>query len=209
MKAWIKVKILSDNTPLYAAENKTAAPVSYVTDHPEIEMTTAAPGYVKVKLPDGSVGFMDGDVAILQIKDMIINQDEAPLRGAASMAAPVVFTLKKGARVKMRNAAIENEGAKWIDVATPDGHGGYLEGDVKVNIITPQPRIQRERGDGKKNMAVGAAWCVGGLIVTYITYQMAENNPGGGTYFVAWGAVVFGAIQFFKGLAQSFTSDPD
>jgi hypothetical protein len=25
---------------------------------------------------------------------------------------------------------------------------------------------------------------------------------GGGTYIVAWGAIIFGAIQFFRGLIQ-------
>jgi hypothetical protein len=45
----------------------------------------------------------------------------------------------------------------------------------------------------------GAIWCVGGIAVTALTYQMAS---GGGTFFVAWGAVLFGGIQCLKGLGQ-------
>jgi hypothetical protein len=54
---------------------------------------------------------------------------------------------------------------------------------------------------GKKNMLYGALWCVGGIVVTAATYSAASD--GGGTYVVAWGAIIFGAIQFFRGLAQS------
>jgi hypothetical protein len=52
---------------------------------------------------------------------------------------------------------------------------------------------------GKKNMLIGATWCIGGILVTAMTYQTAT---GGGHYIVAWGAILFGAIQFLRGLAQ-------
>jgi hypothetical protein len=56
---------------------------------------------------------------------------------------------------------------------------------------------------GKKNMAYGALWCIGGIVVTAATYGAAAS-AGGGTYVVAWGAIVFGAIQFIRGLVQAF-----
>lgn len=52
---------------------------------------------------------------------------------------------------------------------------------------------------GGKVMLFGALWCIGGIVVTAVTYQAASSS-GGGTYFVAYGAIIFGAIQFFKGL---------
>ncbi|MGE0328513.1 MAG: hypothetical protein AB7K71_09235 [Polyangiaceae bacterium] len=61
-------------------------------------------------------------------------------------------------------------------------------------------RINAIREAGKSNMTKGALWCIGGLIVTAITYSAAA---GGGTYVVTWGAIIFGAIQFFKGVGQS------
>ena len=51
----------------------------------------------------------------------------------------------------------------------------------------------------ERRMLFGALWCIGGVFVTAITY-MAASGPGGGTYIVAWGAIVFGGIQFFRGL---------
>ena len=72
---------------------------------------------------------------------------------------------------------------------------------VVRNLQQAKSRIVRQ--SGLKNMVAGALWCVGGIVVTAVTYQMAASNGGGGTYFVAWGAVIFGAIQFFRGLAQA------
>src|SRR5579884_2844128 len=55
---------------------------------------------------------------------------------------------------------------------------------------------------GQKNMLYGALWCIGGIVVTVGTYGAAASS-GGGSYVVAWGAIIFGAVQFFRGLAQS------
>jgi hypothetical protein len=50
-----------------------------------------------------------------------------------------------------------------------------------------------------RNMAIGAVICVVGILITAGTYSAA--SPGG-HYVVAWGAIVFGGIQFLKGLFQ-------
>ncbi len=60
---------------------------------------------------------------------------------------------------------------------------------------------------GHKNMLYGALWCIGGIIVTALTYLEAVTNPAGGTYIIAWGAIVFGAIQFIRGLVQAVGKD--
>ena len=57
------------------------------------------------------------------------------------------------------------------------------------------------RQAGMKNAGIGMLWCVGGIIVTAVTYSAAS---GGGTYFVAWGAILFGAIQALRGLFLAF-----
>ncbi len=52
-------------------------------------------------------------------------------------------------------------------------------------------------------MIFGALWCVGGIVVTVATYRAAS---GGGAFVVAWGAILFGAIQFFRGLIQALSA---
>jgi len=41
-----------------------------------------------------------------------------------------------------------------------------------------------------------------GLAPTYAHFG-GDLRGGGGTYVVAWGAIIFGAIQFFRGVSQS------
>jgi len=50
-------------------------------------------------------------------------------------------------------------------------------------------KAKRERAN--KDMLYGALWCMGGLIAT-----LADIG------FIFWGAILFGGIQFFKGVAN-------
>ena len=44
----------------------------------------------------------------------------------------------------------------------------------------------------------GGLVCAAGLAITFVTYSAVSTS--GGTYVVAWGAIIFGAIRFFKAL---------
>ena len=46
----------------------------------------------------------------------------------------------------------------------------------------------------------GLAYLVTGVSVTAVTYWIATTSPGGGTYIVAWGAMLVGAILSLTGL---------
>lgn len=60
---------------------------------------------------------------------------------------------------------------------------------VVENLLMEKAQKQE---NANKDMLYGALWCVGGVIGT-----MA--NIG----FIFWGAIVFGAIQFIKGVSNS------
>jgi hypothetical protein len=68
-------------------------------------------------------------------------------------------------------------------------------------VISNLSRARSDAGRqaGRKDMLHGALWCIGGSAVTLVTYMAAS---GGGTYFIAWGAIILGAIQFFRGLVR-------
>jgi len=91
--------------------------------------------------------------------------------------------------------------------ATPaDGPERTIAGEADARIASLCSAAARSVG--QRNMFVGALWCVGGILVTAVTYGLAASLPAGGTYLVAWGAIVFGALQFFRGLAQTSSAGP-
>lgn len=57
-----------------------------------------------------------------------------------------------------------------------------------------------QRKKNNRDMLIGGLWMVGGIVVTAVTFSAAS---GGGKYVIAWGAIIFGGIQFFTGLARS------
>ena len=60
------------------------------------------------------------------------------------------------------------------------------------NEISEQEYISTKKEQAEKDMLYGALWCIGGIIAT-------AAHIG----FVFWGAILFGGIQFFKGLLNS------
>jgi hypothetical protein len=71
-----------------------------------------------------------------------------------------------------------------------------------LNYYAPQQAQTKQyqaSGGGGGQMLVGALICIVGVVITVGSYMAAGN---GGGYVVAWGAIVFGAIRFFKGLAE-------
>jgi hypothetical protein len=78
-----------------------------------------------------------------------------------------------------------------------------IERSIAHTVMANLTKMRSEalRKAGQSNMLQGVLWCVGGILVTAITYMIASR---GGVYVVTWGAVLFGAIQFFRGLLQAF-----
>jgi hypothetical protein len=68
-----------------------------------------------------------------------------------------------------------------------------------------QVQAQASKQAGEKKMLFGALWCMGGFAITVLTFGAAANS-GGGRYVIAWGAILFGGIQFVRGLIQMSTA---
>ncbi|RYY96675.1 MAG: hypothetical protein EOO11_12875 [Chitinophagaceae bacterium] len=52
--------------------------------------------------------------------------------------------------------------------------------------------LKAKRSKANKDMLWGAVWCVGGIIATAASVG-----------FIFWGAILFGGIQFFRGVANA------
>jgi len=70
----------------------------------------------------------------------------------------------------------------------------YLEQLRKLRIAQI---AQQEQKQSKNDVLYGGLWLAGGLIVTIVSLS---NGNGG---IIAYGAVIFGGIQFFRGLSKS------
>jgi hypothetical protein len=64
---------------------------------------------------------------------------------------------------------------------------------IVVNNLQQQIRdAKKERAN--KDMLYGALWCIGGTVATVADFG-----------YIFWGAIVFGGIQFFKGLINTLS----
>lgn len=69
---------------------------------------------------------------------------------------------------------------------------GYQKSYATQLVEDLQHQVEEARRTrANKDMLYGALWCVGGIILT-----MADIG------YIFWGAIIFGAIQFFKGVAN-------
>jgi ankyrin repeat protein len=57
------------------------------------------------------------------------------------------------------------------------------------------------------NIGIGALMFIVGMVVTIGTYSAASSGSGGGTYFLWWGPIIFGAWRILKGLGQLIAGD--
>jgi hypothetical protein len=72
-----------------------------------------------------------------------------------------------------------------------------------IQALRPSLRAQVER-TSNHNVIVGCILLVGGALVTGLTYARAAQS--GGTYLIAYGAIIAGAVQLYIGLRDASTS---
>lgn len=73
---------------------------------------------------------------------------------------------------------------------------------IRQYIAIVIEELAEYRKMASKATNIGLAWLFGGIIISIISYQISLNN-GGGQYFIATGAILFGGIQAVKGMISS------
>ena len=59
---------------------------------------------------------------------------------------------------------------------------------------------QAHARSANRDLTVGGAWLLVGLMVTLGSYSMAASSPGGGHYVIASGAMLYGVFRLLRGL---------
>ncbi len=62
-----------------------------------------------------------------------------------------------------------------------------------------KPREEKIQGDAQEKIIMGAVIFAIGVTISLVTYN---NSEPGGSYIIAWGAIIVGIIQFFRGILQ-------
>lgn len=76
---------------------------------------------------------------------------------------------------------------------------GLAEQDAEIIVTNIVRQIRNIKAN--KDILYGTLWCFGGLLVTWLSYELASEN---GSYIAFYGAIIFGAFQFIKGLFYKF-----
>jgi hypothetical protein len=196
----MKIKILQDEAPIYAQVETESTPIRVLQkgEQAELGKVSKARGlqWVEVTLADGTHGFIAGTTRTFSLITATINQRKTQLYGTAARGTAVA-ELKKGTQLEFLDL-VEANGETWIYTRDKAGRQGYIEGNTK---IVQKARVTKQTGI--TNMLVGGAFFVVGTIVTIATLSSASS---GGTYYICWGAILFGAIQFIQGLIQFLTA---
>ena len=194
----MRARITDPRAIVYSEADSSSSPVTQASPGEEVELggikKKDGKSWVAVKLDRGERGYLAGDIKIFHIKPVTLIQPQADVYAEPSAASTVKMRYKKNARFLLVDT-VSNDGKSWVRIRDNAGTEGYIDGATKI-----QRTADVTKAVGKKNMLVGGLWCAGGTVVTVATYSMVAS--GGGTYFVAWGAVLFGGVQFPKGLFQ-------
>lgn len=137
-------------------------------------------------------------LSVLRNGRLAVEYEEAGGYGTAEFADN-----SKG-RLKWRSATKELEAKlrSVLPLAPPS-----VEEQARLDALRGEAKVTAGKR-GRTQMVIGAVLAVIGLGITIWTYTAASSNPTGGSYFVAYGPIIFGAFLFFQGLAASRASRP-
>ncbi len=157
--------------------------------------------WLEVRWSGAKRGYLPGSTKVTVLQRIQVKAKGLDLRAEDGKA---LAKLDKGALLW---AQANTAGARMTWVWLDSGTRGVIPADTKYSpLAVPAAEVVRSAG---RDIGAGLFWCVGGLIVTAVTYSRASEQ--GGTYLICWGPVLFGGIQVLKGLIAgcSGTTPPD
>jgi hypothetical protein len=188
----------ADSVPVRVGASEQAAILCVLKAEDEMDFSgiESARGkkWCKIKLQSGEKGYVPGDTRIRQLLYARLEQPGAEMRLAPEAGSTIARQLVRGDSFLLVRT-VKLESGSWVRIRLGDGSEGFLDGKAKIKQIAA--KVQSVQNTPQHDMVVGGVWCIGGILVTAITYSAVAES--GGTYFVAWGAILFGAIQFLKG----------
>jgi len=193
--------VLKQNTILYKKADEQSESIAMLNNGEIVKLGKVlkrrGKTWVGVKVLDGRNGYILGTTKTFTSQRGTLLQDKVDIYDTPSEGGSIKATLVKNAKFMLIDS-VDN----WVRVRGASGIDGYIPGQTKV-----KRELYVTKEMGKKNMIYGALWCIGGIIFTVVSYSAASSS--GGEYYITWGAIIFGAIQFFNGLGQYNSAEKD
>ena len=136
--------------------------------------------WLRVKLPDKQIKYMRGNV-IVMTQDGII-EDMGKMMGEGQSEESIVKEFTKQGAPEQLVRDFYTEIARLAEEYRNSPEG-------KKNISS----------QASKRILYGLLWAAGGAIATFAGMEAAS---GGGTYFVFWGAIVYGGFLIIRGIFE-------
>ena len=197
----MRARIIDPQVKLYSSPEANALSLATLVAGTEVEFgkTFKKDGkkWTEVLMPSGQKGYIPAETRIFPFRLGALLANNVPLYTQPSADSLVKANFSRNTKIYMTDV-VRTENQDWVKVRDLSGNEGYISGRTPLRAIA-----EKSRALGRKNMITGALWCIGGIVVTVITYN---SSSGGGTYIVAWGAILFGFVQLIQGIYQYFTA---
>lgn len=198
----MRARILDQQVKLYSSPEPNALSLATLTEGTEIEfgkvIRAGGQKWVEVIMPSGQKGYLPEATRVFPFRLASPLQNNVPVYSEPSEQSLVRQKLQRNSKIYLTNVSRIGD-QDWVQVRDMNGAEGYISGRTRLRVVQ-----QKSKALGRKNMITGALWCIGGIVVTIATYGAASS--GGGTYIVAWGAILYGAVQLVTGIYQYFTA---
>ena len=194
-------RIRDPQVKLYSSPEVNAISIATLVEGTEVEFgkTIKREGkkWTEVIMPSGQKGYIPAETRVFPYRLGALLQNNVPMYTQPNSESQVRATLSRNTKLYMTDV-VRTENQDWVKVRDLNGAEGYISGRTQIRAIA-----EKTKALARKNMIGGALWCIGGIAVTVYTYGASSS---GGTYIVAWGAILFGFVQLVQGIYQYFTA---
>jgi hypothetical protein len=206
-RTMIRVRVQEDRALVHEQPSAISPVISELRDGDEFSIgktvKTSTESWCEATLPGGRTGYVPATIKIFRIRPVMLNQPNVSVLSYPAAGSPEVVSYQRGDRFTVAGVKRQGEEA-WVEIRTLGGATGFIPPGTRIaedgGIRTGGSGSASSKELAKRNLVRGFFWLAGGLAVTAVTYSMASSSPEGGHYVIAWGAMIFGGIQFLRGL---------
>jgi len=159
-------------------------------------------GWIQMRVPDGSMGYMSSQTVVKLLSRAKLKEKETDVFNQPNVSGINNQKITKGTMFWVY-PSMPTDDQSWTKIRLDSGQLGYIPSSVKVTTLAQigYPAVETAGHD----ILVGAIWCIAGIAVTAGTYSAVADT--GGTYFIWYGPVIFGGLQFLRGLFRAVVAE--